>query len=173
MINNENSYYAKYLKYKKKYLDLKQLIGGQDDKELVETQKRAVDVLIKSIGSTQPPMLHLPLPMRMLYKKATFGEAGQPRDAQVELEGLVDGDRRRPVIRGEPDAVGEHVAEQLAAVEQRHLQAQVESRPGGVGLQLDRVQGDAEVAFDAGRGDRRVAEGHHAQGRRHGRLPAK
>ena len=51
MINNENSYYAKYLKYKKKYLDLKQLIGGQDDKELVETQKKAVDVLIKSIGA--------------------------------------------------------------------------------------------------------------------------
>jgi len=34
MINNENSYYSKYLKYKKKYLDLKQLIGGgEEDKQ--------------------------------------------------------------------------------------------------------------------------------------------
>lgn len=33
MINNENSYYSKYLKYKKKYLDLKHLLGGNQENE--------------------------------------------------------------------------------------------------------------------------------------------
>ena len=30
---NQQSYYSKYLKYKKKYLDLKKLIGGDDNEE--------------------------------------------------------------------------------------------------------------------------------------------
>ena len=45
MINNENSYYSKYLKYKKKYLDLKQLVGG------VQKNKTKEDVLIRSVGA--------------------------------------------------------------------------------------------------------------------------
>ena len=45
MINNENSYYSKYLKYKKKYLDLKQLVGGVQKKETKE------DILTRSIGA--------------------------------------------------------------------------------------------------------------------------
>ena len=65
MINNKNSYYANYLnndslnnqseifykkycKYKKKYLDLKQLIGGNEDKESGEKERKAIDVLIEN-----------------------------------------------------------------------------------------------------------------------------
>ena len=50
MINNENSYYSKYLKYKKKYLDIKQLIGGDLENGL-EEKKRKEDVLTRSIGA--------------------------------------------------------------------------------------------------------------------------
>jgi len=50
MTNNENSYYSKYLKYKKKYLDLKQLIGGEPENGL-EEKKRKEDVLTRSIGA--------------------------------------------------------------------------------------------------------------------------
>jgi len=45
MINNENSYYSKYLKYKKKYLDLKQLVGGVQKNETKE------DILTRSVGA--------------------------------------------------------------------------------------------------------------------------
>ena len=52
MTNNENYYYSKYLKYKNKYLDLKQLMeGGLDKENELEKKKTKEDVLKKSIGT--------------------------------------------------------------------------------------------------------------------------
>jgi hypothetical protein len=54
MTNNENYYYSKYLKYKNKYLDLKQLMGGgleKDKENELEKKKTKEDVLKKSIGA--------------------------------------------------------------------------------------------------------------------------
>ena len=85
--------------------------------------------------------------------------------------------------------VREYLAEELAAVEQRQLEAHVDrrrgevaravagavddaERGGGVRMQLDGVQSDTEFAVDAGRGHRRVVEGEQAEGRRQRLLPA-
>ena len=42
------NYYSKYLKYKKKYLDLKQLVGGQQENEEKESKE---EFLMRSIGA--------------------------------------------------------------------------------------------------------------------------
>ena len=49
MTNNENSYYSKYLKYKKKYLDLKHLLGGNQKNEL-EVKKSKEELLMENVA---------------------------------------------------------------------------------------------------------------------------